>query len=297
MLALLFLLGFDPATENLPTRLILDPLPVQEERPFRESDLDADPWASRWFPDTLIYRNYLADPVSPRSGSKLMIPVHADGRLKLENSIGSQRTIWRSADPTETCSIDIGGEGAVFSQFDLSTDWDLDAADYRFGFPVGFRAGRVSGKVHVWHLTSHMGDEYIERTGENRVEYHKNEVAVGVAYDVAPDARIYFDAGYGFLIMHDEAKPWRFQAGAEWAGDVFWQGPPKTYLATDVKWRHDTGWRIDIALQAGIWLVQEESSSTAGLRVLLEYFRGMSSQTQFLDERVEYWALGFAASF
>lgn len=292
-------LGIEQEDELLPP-----PRFRQEEGPRQEPRLpgpDLAPpltaWRLEWFPDTVLFRNYLADPISPRSGSKMMFPLDG-GNIKVENSLGTQRTLFRALNADQTEGIDFGVEGAVISQFDYSESWDMDSADYRFGFPFGYRNGHFSGKFHVWHLTSHRGDEYLSRNNTTEtIRYHKNEMAVGMAYDFMPGTRVYVDGGYGFYIGNEGAKRWRLQGGAEWAGQLLGEEAPHTFVACDLKWRQDADRTLSIALQGGIWLVQDSPGATAGLRVFAEYYRGRSAQTQFPDERVEYWAFGFGAAF
>ncbi|MBI2933451.1 MAG: DUF1207 domain-containing protein [Planctomycetes bacterium] len=255
----------------------------------------AERWRTEWFPAESLYGTYLADPVSPRSGSKVMMPVRKKDNIRVENCLGTQRTFFRRADPVTQEGFDVGIEGAVLSRFDYDENWDIDAADYRFGFPIGYRQGRISGKFHIWHLTSHRGDEYMSRTGSRAIRYHKDEVAVAMAYDVTPELRVYVDAGWGFYIGTPN-EPWRFQLGWEWVGQGLWEDAPRTFVACDLKWREETAdWALN--LQTGWWLVQDVPGTTAGVRILLEYYRGMAAQTQFPDERNHYWALGFAAGF
>jgi hypothetical protein len=198
--------------------------------------------------------------------------------------------------PSGNEGIDFGIEGAVISRFDLSQDWDLDSGDYRWGFPVGYRYGRASGKFHIWHLSSHLGDEYISRTGEKAIRYHKNEMAVGIAYDLLDELRVYGDVGYGIYIGTPN-EPWRAEMGAEWVGHMLGPDAPRTFLALDIKWRQETEWDTAVSVQAGLWLSQEQPTSAAGLRVLVEYYRGKTAQTQFPDEPDHHWAVGFAAGF
>lgn len=275
--------------------------PRQEEPRLTPPEFvpSATSWRLEWFPGTVLYRNYLADPVSPRSGSKMMFPIHQKhGHVKIENCLGTQRTLFRALNAEQTEGFDLSVEGAVISQFDYTEDWDMDSADYRFGFPFGYRLGNVSGKFHVWHLTSHLGDEYMSRNETTEsIRYHKEELAIGLAYDFTPEARVYVDGGYGIYIGKEGTKRWRGQMGAEWAGYGFGEDAPRTFVACDVKYRQEAERTVSLDVQAGLWLAQDKTSSTAGFRIFLEYYRGNSAQTQFPDDKVQYWAFGFGAAF
>src|SRR5262245_61605733 len=103
-LALALLLQQEPFLDEVP--LDQDERSRQED-PFRQQALEDPlsrpgrmdaftPWISQFFPDTTIYRNYLADPLTPRSGSKVQMPIRKRDHVKWEGALGSQRTIWRS---------------------------------------------------------------------------------------------------------------------------------------------------------------------------------------------------------
>jgi hypothetical protein len=52
----------------------------------------------------------------------------------------------------------------VFSEFDLDTRSDeLLHADYLLGMPVTYRLGNWSSRIRIMHLSSHLGDEFLER--------------------------------------------------------------------------------------------------------------------------------------
>ncbi len=266
-------------------------------------------WQTEWMPDAALYPAYLADPQTPRTGTKVFTPIRAGkpasiGKkneitsrpVKIENSIGSSRTIWRKVDYANEEGVDFGVDAAVISRFDISQAWDMDSADYMFGFPIGYRLGRFSARLRPWHLTSHIGDEIISRIGRGAIRYHKEELELGFAYDWTPEIRTYVDAGFG-LYIGTPNKRWRAQCGAEWAGEVYWKGPPRTYVAIDVKWRQETDWDTAICIQSGFFLLQGADGYKPGFRIFLETYFGHSPQTQFPEERNLYWGVGFAAGF
>ena len=255
-------------------------------------------WQTEWFPDSMVYPYYIADPVTPRSGTKISFPIRTKTPedVKIENSLGSSRCFWRKADYANEEAIDFSIDGAVISRFDITEAWDMDSADYIFGFPIGYRLGRFSSRLRLWHLTSHLGDELRSRTGRDPIRYHKDELALGFAYDWTPAMRTYAEAGFGVYIGTPN-KRFKFQCGAEYVGDLYWKGPPTTYLAIDVKWRQETDYDTAIAIQTGFYLVQGADRYRAGVRVFLETYYGRASQTQFPKESDLYWAAGFAAGF
>ena len=107
-------------------------------------------WFLKGYPREPVFRNYLADPLTPRFGLKFMIPIHGPDNVKIENALGAQGTLARWTSPAGDEAIDVSMEGAVFARFDVSENWDMDAADFRVGFPIGYRRGKFSAKLHIW---------------------------------------------------------------------------------------------------------------------------------------------------
>src|SRR5689334_16883252 len=78
--------------------------------------------------------------------------------------IADQFPFFRAAAGRAGNGIQLGLAGAVFAQFDLgSPSYDLLNADYLIGLPLTFRAGPVSGRLRVYHQSSHLGDEFLLR--------------------------------------------------------------------------------------------------------------------------------------
>lgn len=247
---------------------------------------------SVWFPEGLAYRHPLADPRAPATGIRLQFPVHSDGDFKIENRLATHLAIWRKEDREST--LEVEAEGAVFARFNFDENWDMDGADFRFGFPIVSRRGPLAIKLHPWHMTSHLGDEFIERTGRKRVAYARNEVALGLSWDFDPEWRAYVEAGYA-LSRGDVNEPLRVMAGLETMGRCLGPAWPETFAALNLTSFAEQDWGIQVNVEAGFWLRPE--GSQRGVRFSLGYFHGPSALTQFLAEDEEYWSLGFTLPF
>jgi hypothetical protein len=269
--------------------------------PLLQAGQDAPPaeetsWDLEFFPEVFLYRPYLADPRQSRTGTKVLFPVDpSKGNMKIENCLGTTRPLTRWQDPrTPGEAAELSIEAAVFSRFDFSEDWDMDAADYRFGFPFAYRNGDVTTKIHFWHLTSHMGDEYMTRNKTlDRASYHNDELSWGLSWQVSPQVRLYGELGYG-IYTGTATEPGRAQAGMEYV-----MGEPETlthpYLAVDLSTRKEIDWCVNLCAQFGI--VLRSKPDVSGFRFLAEYYRGHDQQTQFKEGHEHYLALGIATDF
>ncbi len=264
--------------------------PSQADRPAEAAE---DAWEIELLPAKNIYMPYLADPRTSRTSTKVSFPVDSrKGNIKIESSLGTTRplALWKNSRcPAEEAELFI--EAAVFSRFDLSKDWDMDGADYRFGFPFAYRLGDVALKFHVWHLTSHLGDEYMTREQDRkRDSYHLDEAALGISWQAAPSVRAYGEIGYAFYVG-PATEEGRVQVGLEWTGERWGKMTP--YAAADASTREEIDWDWNLTLQVGI--IFRSNPEAGGLRFLLEYYRGHDQQTQFKSDRDQYFAFGVAA--
>lgn len=285
--AVLLLLAIVPQEDaQEPPRIIPDP-----------PAFSRDDWRLEVLPDRILYRPYLADPRQSRSGSKVQFPIRRrKGNIKIENTLGGYRplALWTDTqDPDEELQLSI--EAAVFSRFDIQEGWDMDAADYRFGFPFVYRRGDLALKVHVWHLTSHLGDEFISRENRERDSYHLDEVAFGASLQLDPEWRAYAEIGAGFY-TGPATQSGRAQAGLEWIGRPWKDTRIAPFWAADFQTRNEIGWGWNGAVLAGL-LALPKHPGGATFRAFLEYYRGHDQQTQFKSQLEHYLAVGFAADF
>lgn len=240
---------------------------------------------TEWLPGDLLYPHPLADPRAPFTGSRVQIALRDDRANTIENAFGVYQSFVRITGGEE--AFEIAGEGAAIGRFDLEESLDMDGVDFRVGFPFVYRRGPVAVKLHAWHITSHLGDEIIEREGRLRTDYARNELALGVAWKVTPAWRLTAEAGWGVSIG-DPNDPPRWMAGVEWI-DRPWEGPD-LYAAVNLTSWKEVDWDVQFNAQAGVWL--RSAATPEGFRLGLEYFRGPSALTQFFDQRDHYVSIG-----
>lgn len=311
MLFHLALLLCPPADDDALDGALLNGTPIpstrkkQEEPPPKPTKDDlrqqAYDWEAEFAPENDLYRTYLAAPRQCKSGSKVQFPLRNAGdgnsNVKIENVLGGHRPLvgWTDGQHPDV-EMQLQVEAAVFSRFDITEAWDMDAADYRFGFPFLYRTGDVILKVHPYHITSHLGDEYISRVGSDRKSYHLDELAIGVSFPAAASWRVYAEIGYG-VYTGRETDPGRAQIGAEYMlASISQRIVP--FLAIDLQTRNEIDWNWNATAMIGLMMIPKKGLGTGhGLRGTLEYYRGNDSQAEFKEDREHYLAIGFAADF
>jgi hypothetical protein len=281
----------------LPLLTVLALSMAQEAEKVPAKLQSVDDWDLELLPDRNIYRAYLADPRQCRSGVKVEFPLRPSRDVKIENTLGSYRplALWTNPnDPDEEAEVFL--EGAAFSRFDISQSWDMDAADYKFGFPFVYRRDTVALKWEIYHLTSHLGDEFMTKgkgNGRSRDSYHLEEMVFGGAWTPEPELRFYAEAG--FTVYHGtDTGSGRVQAGAEWLGQP-WRGWLTPFAALDLSSRHEEDWGVNGTVTTGVWVRGKSGSN--GMRFALEYYRGHDQQTQFKNLHEHFIAFNIAADF
>ena len=244
------------------------------------SQNDAAPCSCGWqlLPDGLIYHSYLAGVKEPRMAINwLNEPRQGD---LWDASLGGRVGILRYGDlccgPPSGWQIDI--EGGVTPRLTQDSDLDLLSSDYRFGIPITCGDETTQYKFAYYHLSSHLGDEFIESNpGATRINYSRDALVLGVSHFPWPLWRVYAEVGFAFK-YDGGAQPWEFQFGAEHKPmrPTGIRGAP--FVAANAHLREEVDFGGSGVLQAG-WAWRGDDNS--GLfRVGLHYYNGKSSQFQ-----------------
>lgn len=243
-----------------------------------------------WMPAPNFYPQYIADPLRPQSALKILsvvdseIPDTGSGRfgLHLGGRFGLVR--WHpEGQPDRGWQLDF--EGGFSGQFDIGNSLDNIGWDGLFGLSLswvpspnlGFRAG-------TRHDSAHVGDEYAERHGRQRIGYTREEIFLGVSWRPDAEWRIYAEGGYGYG-LDDFQEPGRLQAGVEYFGSRrFWKNRMSWFAALDLQSFQEDKWSFRTALQLGFLLPTGRGSSRYRLAVELVHGRSVMGEFAFRDE-------------
>lgn len=180
-------------------------------------------------------------------------------------------------------------QGNVDSIFDIeASNQDLVSSDFFAGFPIFARWGGLSLMLRPYHISSHIGDEFLLRDRADRVDLSLEAVDSLISIDFAEWFRIY--GGAGILVHRDPDTIDRrsLQAGIElgspWA--LFGVMRPVAYL--DVKRTEENDWRSDYSGKVGFAFENPRFLRGRRLELLAEYYNGFSPNGQFFDQRLEY---------
>ncbi len=255
-------------------------------------------WNLHVLPAGDIYPSYIAD--LHRPGFAMMdmnimdseIPDAGDNRYSFV--LGGQYGLMglqSVSEPAAAFQVDV--YGVFYGVFDVDNKTDNIGWDGLYGIAFHWTDGRgLSAKLAMQHDSSHVGDEYIEKTGRKRINYTREEWALGLSYRLMDNWRFYGEGAYGFDLRNsDLQEPWRVQGGVEWeADDLFLSGRGGYYAAVNVGAAEELDWEEDITVQAGI--VISARRFYRKFRIGLIYRDGRSLIGEFFQNREKWWGIG-----
>jgi len=168
-------------------------------------------WASAhgakgvWFSeDPPLFRPFVADPRQVTYSVGWRFNDHALTQNVIDISFGDTLQIyrWCHVGPGE---LQIEVEGALWACFDpLHESSPLINADYYVGFPITYAYGRWSFRLRGYHISSHVGDEWlIDHPGFYRRNPSAENIDFFISYELTDDIRIYDGIGY---VIHQDSS-------------------------------------------------------------------------------------------
>lgn len=181
-------------------------------------------------------------------------------------------------------------EGMAYSRFTIGGGVnEFETVDFFANLPVTVRRGDVSFKGALFHESSHLGDDYIRRTGTDGFRSSSEGVRLQTALEPRRWGRLY--AGGTYLLHHvPDTGSGALQGGLEFfSDDMNWSKRALTrlFVGQDFQSHQDVRWNVDSHTVAGIKLSSREMPMRA-MRFQLGYFDGHSPFGQFYTQRTHY---------
>ncbi len=299
--------GHGPATVQTDCRYPrypIHPAPTTEEQPTPPG---AEPFVSVLLPHDNVFRPVLADPKQPRFFTNYRrvhfrgrgLPAEGEGRTINAGiiALGGDFGLWGLRQPHGCDGLQVNLFSAIFSQFNLdAAAADLLNTDFLVGPEVTLRQGRWSGRLRVFHQSSHLGDEFllnfaIKTPGFQRVDLSFEAVDALVSLDGCW-WRLYGGGGY---LLFPEDPPlergivqWGLELrGADWRP---WRLPGQArfvpLFGADFQSFEEREWNITTSLKGGLEL--STPGGTHRVRLVGTYLRGFIPFGQFFNtEKIE----------
>jgi hypothetical protein len=229
-------------------------------------------------PKGLIYSSYLAGMKEPRLGTMWVRDKNFDWIW--DSTLGGRVGLLRFGTPNAVLpeGVQIDMEAAVLLRMDIINERDMMANDFRAGVPLTFGGRNWQFKTGYYHVSSHLGDHYMVRTGEMRINYVRDAIMLAVSRRFGNDWRVYAEAAWAFF-TGVETEPWEFQFGVEYA-PIYpahgFRGAP--FAAINLHVFQELDFSGYLCCQVG-W--QWRGSSNQIFRLGLQYLNGYDDQFQF----------------
>ena len=283
--------------------------------PVQNVSFQTENWTWQLFPDGFIYPTYLAA-VQNRLGG--VWNYDKDLNWIWDITLGGRAPLIRygnrSALYPEGWQLDL--EGSVHLRLHMRECMDMEANDFRAGFPLSYGTKTWQVRTGYYHVSSHMGDEKMIRhyaKGEPiipgrhygvwgdrkhsayRINYYREAWLFSYAYRPTPSTRVYAEADYA-VMQGELTKPWHFQFGAEYSPHYPARGEWGTpFAAINARLMQEHNFDGNLTVQTG-W--QWRGSHNQLFRIGVQYLTGVSDQYEFITARREHKiGLGFWYDF
>lgn len=204
---------------------------------------------------------------------------------------------WGGPNPGEGFQLSM--EGAVFAQFDANQpSFDLINADYLVGVRSTFRRGAASGRIRVYHQSSHLGDEFILRSRVPRENFAFQSAEAIFSADSGP-LRFYLGGELMFNSVPGAVETQLVHGGIELRqrtsalrlGNL---AGLRLVAAADFKSVEDLDWKVATSARAGIEVNRAQTTAHAARSwsILGHWYDGPAPYGQFFREHVEYYGVG-----
>jgi hypothetical protein len=249
----------------------------------------SEPWSFQVLPEGLVYRSYLAGVKEPRLASQW---VHErDQGWIWDIALGGRVGIFRygSEDALRPDGWQLDIEGAGLPRLDMEHERDLVSADFRGGIPLTYGYGPFRTKFGYYHLSSHLGDEYMVRHPDaERINFSRDCLVWGNSYYATDDVRLYAEAAWAFY-YDGGTQPWEFQFGIDYSplAPTGIRGSP--FLALNSHLREEVNFGGNMVVQTG-WQWRGDTGHL--FRLGMHYFAGKSEQFEFFNQYEEKVGLG-----
>lgn len=254
-----------------------------------------------WLPQGEVFCPLAADPKQGRSymtylrGDFAGIGNPEPGRKTNIASVGfgDGFGIFRIAGAASGDGLQLDLAGAVFSQANLDApSFELINADYLIGLPLTFRASRFSGRLRVYHQSSHLGDEFILHRQPERVNFSFESIELILSRE-AGALRVYGGVESLFRREPSEAPSLLAHGGVEIRPTLFSEG--RLLAAVDLRVVNDEDLNRAWSVRAGLEIarIPYPGHPPRVIAFVGEYYHGVAPYGQFYREHIRFWGFGF----
>ncbi|MBY0530043.1 MAG: DUF1207 domain-containing protein [Rhabdochlamydiaceae bacterium] len=286
----------------------------KEEMAAREKYVEQPRINGIWFPQsTVLFAPLIADPRQPIYSAAMRFGDRVVGQIAAAVSLGDEFPIYRWRNVFRWHGdLQVGIEGAVWSVFNYwhvpkcskHESCELVNTDFYVGIPLTYAADKWSFRLRVYHISSHLGDEFLCNRPwfcKKRVNPSMEAIDFFSSYQFSRHLRGYFGPG---VVVHSDPtfriKPLYIEYGMELRilGRKLdyhrLYGTP--FFAVHLENWQQRKWDLDMTFKLG-YEISKMQGIGRKMRLYVDYHHGFSYEGQFFNERTEYGEVGFSWGF
>ncbi len=267
-----------------------------------------------WFPQsTVLFAPLIADPRQPVNSAALRVGDKVIGDIVAAVSLGDDFPIFRWLNVwTWNGDMQIGIEAGIWSVFNYSNiphrpkheSCELVNTDFLVGIPVTYAFDRWSFRFRIYHISSHLGDEFLcnhRKYIKKRKNPSMEAIDFFTSYQFSSHLRGYFGPG---VVFHSDPsfkiKPLYVEYGLELrllGSKLYYHrlyGTP--FFAVHLENWQQRHWDLDMTYKLG-YEISKLQGIGRKMRIYIDYHHGFSYEGQFFNERTQYGELGFSWGF
>src|SRR5579872_7215954 len=190
-----------------------DGVPQQDEK-WQEAHVRRPKVSGIWFPQmTELFLPLIADPRQATYSVGWRAGDHVIGVQTVGVSLGDDFAIYRWLDLFWGGDLQIGIEAGIWSVFNMNPHPDIAGGtellntDFYVGVPITYAAGKWSFRLRGYHISGHLGDEYmVNHPGVKRLNPSIEAIDFFSSYQLNDAIRLY--VGPGVYVHSDPSFKW-----------------------------------------------------------------------------------------
>lgn len=236
-----------------------------------------------------VFERLIADPRELQYSARLIAPVSKS--LSGQAAIGDYVGLYKGmVEGGAVVQISLGG--GAFGRFDLSSKTnDMESADFFANIPLDLRKGKWSGRFMMYHTSSHLGDDFIKRTGRTIEKHSWDNLRWLASYQAFDSLRLYSGYTYAFRTLPQSIGRSALQGGFEWVSKWVSGKHVRWYWANDFQSWERTDWRPAFNAQLG-FTVKNNPTSMRSVSFYVDFGAGGQPEGQFYLQRETHWGTG-----
>ncbi len=240
----------------------------------------------------------LGDQREPRLSGKLIAATEGatlfGSGIEGEAGIGRTFPIYLFSGSADGDYVALALGAGVWGRFNMETaQKHFISSDWNFRVPVIIKRGANSFALSYNHISSHLGDEYIDRFDAFTISYSIDNLRAIWFRSVGEQAEVYGGGTFAMNITPQGFERWGAQFGAQLRA-IRLTSVADGFASIDVTLDQNADWDPRISIRSGVTLFPESPNRFS---FVLEGLTGPSPQGEFLLNHETFVSLGVSVGY